>query len=191
MRLTIREMALVSLFTALAVAASIILRFGGVAMVPYSLLPFVVMLAGALIGGRLAALSMVIYLLLGLVGVPVFAKPPYGGLTYIFQPTFGFTIGYIGGAYVVGKIIASWKELTWLKYFIASVAGLAVIYAVGLPYLYLILNFYLGKAVSVMGVLKAGFFPFILFDLGKSAVVALVARPVARQVRLSETPGRQ
>lgn len=190
MRLSIREMTLVSLFTAMAIAAAILLRFGGAAVVPYSLLPFVAVLAGALLGPRLAALSMIVYLLLGLVGVPVFAKPPYGGLTYVFQPTFGFTIGFIGGAYMVGKILAVWKEPSRFKYFIASVAGLAVIYAVGLPYLYVVLNFYLGKAVSIMGVLEAGFFPFILFDLGKAALAALVARQVARQVRLAITTGR-
>lgn len=190
MRLSIREMTLVSLFTALAVAASVVLRFGGAAMVPYSLLPFVVLMAGALLGGRLGALSMTVYLLLGLVGIPVFAKPPYGGLTYVLQPTFGFTLGYIGGAYIVGKVLAVWKEPSWLRYFIASVAGLAVLYAIGLPYLYIILNFYLGKAVPIMGVLNAGFFPFILFDLGKAALAAFIARPVARQVRLATTAGR-
>jgi len=185
MRLTIREMTLVSLFTALAVAASLILRFGGAAVVPYSLLPFVVILAGALLGDRLGALSMTVYLLLGLVGVPVFAKPPYGGLTYVFQPTFGFALGYIAGAYVIGKILASRPETSLFRYFIAALAGLAVMYAVGLPYLYVVLNFYLGKAVSVMGVLKIGFLPFVLFDLGKALVAAFVARAVAGQVRIA------
>lgn len=190
MRLTIREMSLVSLFTALAVAAAMVLRFGGLAVVPYSLLPLVVLLAGALLGGRLGALSMTVYLLLGLMGIPVFAKPPYGGLTYVLQPTFGFTLGYIGAAFVVGKVLAVWKESSWLRYFIASVAGLAALYMIGLPYLYLILNSYLGKAVPVMGVLKAGFFPFIMFDLVKAALVALIARPVARQVLLAAAERR-
>lgn len=190
MRLTVREMALVSLFTALAIAAALIMRFSSAAMVPYSLLPLVAMLAGSLLGSRLAALSMTIYLLLGLVGVPVFAKPPYGGLTYVLQPTFGFTLGFIGGAYVVGKILAACKEPSWLQYFLVSVVGLVVIYAVGLPYLYMVLNLYLGKGVPVMRVLEIGFFPYILFDLGKAAVAALIARPVARQVRLAVTAER-
>ncbi len=190
MRLTIREMTLISLFTALAIAAAAILRFGGPAVVPYSLLPLVFMLAGSLLGGRLAAFSMVVYLLLGLVGLPVFAKPPYGGLTYVFQPSFGFTLGYIGGAYVIGKILAVWKQPSLLQYYIASLAGLVVLYAMGLPYLYIVLNFYLGKGISVIGVLKAGFLPFIVFDLGKVLIAGFIARAVARQVRLAITTER-
>lgn len=190
MRLTVREMSLVSLFTALAIAAALIMRFSSAAMVPYSLLPLVAMLAGSLLGGRLAALSMTVYLLLGLVGIPVFAKAPFGGFTYIFQPTFGFLLGFIAGAYVIGKVLAIWKEPSLPHYFAAAIAGLAVMYLIGLPYLYMILNLYLGKGVPVMGVLKIGFFPYILIDLGKAAVAALIARPVARQVRLAVTAER-
>ncbi|KNZ68863.1 BioY protein [Thermincola ferriacetica] len=183
MRLTIRDMAFVSLFTALAVSAALVLRFGGEAVVPFSLLPLVVMLAGSLLGARLGALSMIVYILLGLVGVPVFAKPPYGGLTYILQPSFGFLPGFVAAAYVIGRILERKEQKSFLSYFLASVVGIVVIYIIGIPYLYIILNFYLGKAVSVMQALKIGFLPFILFDLAKAVVTALIARPVAEQVR--------
>lgn len=189
MRLTIRDMTLVSLFTALAVAAAVSLRFVSPALVPFSLLPLVVMLAGSLLGPRLAALSMVIYLLMGLMGVPVFQKQPFGGFTYIFQPTFGFTLGFIAGAYIIGKILARRDKPSFLHYFIASAVGLAMIYAVGLPYFYLMLNYYVGKAISVTAALKL-FSPYVIFDLGKALVAALIARPVARQVRLALAPDR-
>ncbi len=178
MGLTVKDMTRVSLFTALAIAAAVMLRIGGAVVVPFSLLPLVVMLAGLLLGGRLAALSMTIYLLLGLVGIPVFNKPPYGGFTYVFQPTFGFLIGFIAAGYVIGKLIAlkTKPSLLWLVG--SGIVGSLVIYMIGLPYMYMILKFYIGKNVSAAWVIEQGMLPFIAFDIGKAVVAALIARPL-------------
>lgn len=190
MRLTVREITMVSLFAAFAVAAALMLRFGGAAVVPYSLMPLVVMLAGSLLNGRLAALSMGVYVLMGLVGLPVFAKPPFGGLSYVLQPSFGFLPGFIAGAYVIGKILERKSQRRFIDYLAACLAGQVVIYLVGLPYMYFILNMYLGKAVTFWEAFKIGVLPFILFDMAKGFVTAIVARPIARQVQLI-SPQRQ
>ncbi|MDD4047999.1 MAG: biotin transporter BioY, partial [Clostridia bacterium] len=105
MKLTIQEMTRVALFSALIAISSLILKFGGELLVPFSILPLVVMLAGAILGARLGAFSVTVYVLIGLMGAPVFSKPPFGGVTYIFQPTFGFILGFIGAAYVTGWIV--------------------------------------------------------------------------------------
>lgn len=88
MKLTTQEITRVAFFSALLCLTSFFVRFGGEA-VPFSLLPLMVLLTGAVLGSRLGALSVTIYVLLGLVGLPVFAQPPYGGLTYLLQPSFG------------------------------------------------------------------------------------------------------
>lgn len=183
MKIRTRDMILVALFAALACLGGLLIRLGGEMIVPFSILPLIVMFAGALLGARLGALSFVVYLLIGLVGIPVFAQPPYGGLAYIFQPTFGFLIGFIFGAYTVGSVVKEKENPGFGWYFFAMCGGLAVIYVCGLIYLYMMLNFYVGKAVSVWGVMKIGFLPFILFDLLKVLIAAAIARPTAERIK--------
>lgn len=184
MRLSPRDMALAALFAALAAVAAIMVRYGSPALVPFSLLPFVALLAGGLLGARLGGLSMLIYVLMGLAGVPVFAKPPFGGPAYVLQPTFGFLLGFIAAAWVTGALIPPKKDPGIARYFLAMLVGLAVIYLLGLPYMYLIVNFYLGKAMPPAQVLKVGFLPFIGFDLIKAAAAAVLASLVHRRVHI-------
>jgi len=180
-RFSARDITMTAIFAAMAVVAAILVRYAG-SVVPFSLMPFVVMLAGGLLGPRLGALSIVVYILLGLMGVPVFATPPFGGPSYVFQPTFGFLLGFIGSAYVIGALLKDREKSGYARYFLSMLAGVVVYYAVGLPYLYAILNFYLGKAVSVAQVLKIGFIPFIALDLVKAAAATVLARAVCRRL---------
>lgn len=180
-RFSARDITMTAVFAALAVVAAMLIRYAG-SIVPFSLLPFVAMLAGGLLGARLGALSIVVYILLGLVGVPVFAKPPFGGPAYVLQPTFGFLLGFAGGAYVIGALLKNREHSGFVRYFLSMAAGLVVIYLIGLPYLYAVLNFYLGKAVPVSQVLAIGFTPFIALDLLKAAVAAVLAKAVYRRL---------
>jgi len=177
MRFSARDTAYAAIFAALAVVAAVLVR-PGVQLVPFSLLPFVAMLAGAMLGSRLGAISMIIYILLGLAGLPVFARPPYGGLTYVFQPTFGFLLGFAGGAYVIGFTVERGRRPSLARYLVACLAGLVVIYAAGLAYLWAILNLYLGKPATVPGLL-GGMLPLMGLDLVKALVAASLARAVA------------
>lgn len=183
MKISIREMVLVSMFAALACIGGLLLRFGGTGVVPFSILPFIVLLSGMLLGGRLGALSMVVYAILGIVGIPVFSTAPFGGLAYFVKPTAGFLLGFIGGAYITGIISERFKVRSFRGFLLAAMAGVAVIYIIGLPYLYVVLNFYVGKAVDVGGVLKLAFEPFIGLDLIKAAIASLLAVPISKQLR--------
>jgi len=176
-----RDITMTAVFAALAVVAAMLIRYAG-SIVPFSLLPFVVMLAGGLLGARLGALSIVVYILLGLIGVPVFASPPFGGPAYVLQPTFGFLLGFAGGAYVIGALLKNKERSGFARYFLSMVAGLVVIYLIGLPYLYAILTFYVGKTVSVAQLLTIGFTPFIALDLAKAAAAAVLAKAVFRRL---------
>lgn len=186
-RLTPKDMVLVALFASLAVVAALLFRFFGGMIVPFSLMPFVALLAAGLLGPRLGALSMGIYVLMGLIGVPVFEKPTYGGPAYVLSPTFGFLLGFIAAAYVAGLILKDPREAGPLRLGAGMLAGIVVIYAVGLPYLYVILNYYLGKATDIPGVLMIGFLPFIGFDLLKALAAGVLVKAVS--VRIPQ-PGK-
>ena len=128
-------------------------------------------MAGILLGAGYGALSQLVYVLIGLVGVPIFALG--GGFSYVLQPTFGFLLGLIPMAFVVGLL--SRKGLSrlpwlWLRLAVACVAGLVVLYAVGLPYLY----FTLGGAWSVSKTLVSGCLIFLPFDALKIVCVVLL-----------------
>ena len=188
-KLTPRELVLVAMFASLAVVAALLFRFLGGMIVPFSLLPFVVLLAGGLLGPRLGAMSMFLYVVMGLLGIPVFEKAPYGGPAYVLSPTFGFLIGFIAAAYVVGLILHSKKDVGVVRMTLAMLAGVIVIYAIGLPYLYAMLNYYVGKTYDVTAVLMLGFVPFIGFDLVKAFTAGLLIRLVS--VRIPELRQQQ
>lgn len=188
MKLTAKEISLVAMFAALTSVAAILSRFSLIVIpftqVPFSLVPFVVLLAGMIIGPRLGALSLIVYTLLGLIGIPVF-ESPVAGPAYLLKPTFGFILGFILGAYVTGIMLPREGNPSIIRYLAASLAGIVVIYAIGLPYLYGILNFYLGKTVPVMQVLKIGLLPFIGLDLIKGVLAAFLASAVVRRLKAS------
>ncbi len=98
-KVNVRNLSLMALFAALtAVGAFITIP---VPPVPFSLQIFFAILAGALLGSRQGAMSIVIYLLLGLCGLPVFTKG--AGLSYLLQPTFGYLLGFVPAAWLCGK----------------------------------------------------------------------------------------
>lgn len=113
-RIRAQEMTRIALFTAMASAAAILARFGS-SIVPFSLVPFVVCLAGATLGSRSGAYSMLMYMCLGLAGLPVFASPPYGGFSYVVTPSFGFIPGFVVAAYVIGRVLESMPGKVWGK----------------------------------------------------------------------------
>lgn len=134
-------------------------------------------MAGVLLGAKYGALSQGVYVLLGLVGLPIFTMG--GGLGYVLQPTFGFLLGLIPAAFVIGKLAASGGRV---RMALACCAGLAVLYAVGLPYMALILNGYMGKGLPFAAVMKKGMLPFLPGDALKILVTALLCPILRRRV---------
>ncbi len=149
-----KDIALCGLFTALIIVGSFI-RIP-VPVVPFTLQLLFTTLAGVLLGARLGTLSVLLYLFLGLLGVPVFTEG--GGFSYIFQPTFGYLIGFAVGCWLTGTIVGSRHNPSYLRLLLANFAGMAVVYLFGVVYCYFIVNFYLvGKAMSLWNVIWYGF----------------------------------
>ena len=174
----VTDTVLIPLFTALtAVGAFIKIP---VPHVPFTLQTLMVMFAGLILGSRRGALSQLLYLILGLMGLPIFAQG--GGPAYVLQPSFGFLLGFIPGAFVIGKILEDSKNLALPKVVTALVLGQGGIYLFGLSYLYLNLNFILHKPVSPYAVLMAGFLIFLPGDILKTAIAALVMAPIRHRL---------
>lgn len=185
MKLTTKEMTLVAMFTGLtAVGAFISIPLGEV---PITLQTLFVILSGLILGPKLGALSQIVYIVLGLVGVPIFAGFS-GGIQAVMKPSFGFIIGFIFAAYIIGKIVHSGNEISTKNIWIASLVGTIVIYLFGLPYMYYILNIVMAKGLSFEAVIKMGCLLFLPGDFLKfvaASVVAIKTLPILNKSGLS------
>ena len=119
-----------------------------------------------------------VYVLIGLVGVPIFALG--GGFSYVLQPTFGFLLGLIPSAFVIGKLAK--RPLTFWGTALAMLAGLAVLYAIGVPYMALIANAYLGKGLTFWQVIKNGMLIYLPGDLLKIALGSFLCVAITRRL---------
>lgn len=134
-----------ALFVAL-IAAGAFIKIP-VPLVPFTLQFLFTMLTGLLLGGKLGCIAVCVYIALGLLGVPIFTQG--GGLNYIFQPTFGYIIGFAVGAYVTGTIANQVASPDMKRLLIANFLGLAVVYAFGMIYYYLISVLYLKSPIGL------------------------------------------
>lgn len=166
---TLYKMLLTALFAALtAIGAFLKIPAGTIS---FTLQVFFTCMAGILLGPYWGALSQLLYVALGLVGLPIFTEG--GGLMYVAVPTFGFLLGLIPMAFIVGLL--SRKGLSrlpwlWLRLAVACVVGLVVLYLVGLPYLY----FTLGGAWSISKTFVSGCLIFLPYDALKIVCVVLL-----------------
>ena len=143
--------------------------------VPITLQTFFVMLSGVVLGPYFGALSMAVYLLLGFIGLPVFANGQ-SGLGVLVGPTGGYMIGFILCPIVAGLIAGARKDPGPLWYGLAMLAGEAVIFAIGVAQLSLVLRLPLDRALVI------GLLPFIPGDVLKLVVASFVAP----KIKLSE-----
>jgi len=134
--------------------------------VPMTLHTLAVMAIAIAAGPRLATATFFGYLAVGAAGMPVFSDSPERGigLAYMVGPTGGYLLGYLTASWVTGALAEGRKTLGRT---LAMLAGLAVTYAIGLPWL--------GMFVPARDILTLGFTPFILGDLINIAMVALGA----------------
>ena len=132
--------------------------------VPMTLQPLAVLMIAMLYGRNLATATIGVYILQGLLGLPVFAYG--GGLMYIFGPTGGFIIGFLISGIVLGEL----ADRGWGKRFITSIVcmllGLLIIYFFGILQLTLIKGF-------EYAILK-GFYPFLIGDLYKLLIAGIL-----------------
>ncbi|NLB21371.1 MAG: biotin transporter BioY [Clostridium sp.] len=172
------DLTLIPMFTVLtAVGAFIKIPIG---FVPVSLQTVMVVLSALLLGKK-SVYAQLLYVFLGLVGFPIFTGG--GGIGYIFYPTFGYLIGFIIAAFIMGALKERITKPKFLTLFLISLIGLVIIYSFGVSYLLFIRNFYLvGQAMAFTTALKFGALLFLPMDILWCGFGALVS------LRLLRTP---
>jgi biotin transport system substrate-specific component len=154
--------------------------------VPLTLQTLFVSMAGLILGARRGAVSMAMYMLLGLLGLPVFAGG--GGFHSLLSPSFGFVVGFIPAAFATGKIceIIKVSDGVSMRGFavrlLACISGVVVYDAAGLTWLYFNLRFIAGKALTWEQTLATGLFPFIGTDIIKLAVAVILGTVISNRL---------
>ena len=145
--------------------------------VPITGQTFSVLFVGATLGVTRAALSMVLYLAIGLLGLPIFAPEADGshvtGLPALLGPTGGYLIGFILAAAFVGWLAQREWDRKWLRTLLAFLGGTVLIYAVGLPWLFVALS-NLHVPNPLQATLAGGLYPFLIGDAIKAILAAVI-----------------
>ena len=131
--------------------------------VPFTGQTFGVLLVGGALGFRRGALALLLYLAIGLIGLPVFAEGKHG-IDIVRGATGGYLIGFVVAAAIVGRL----AELGWDRHIGGSLGamliGTVIIYACGVPWLKVATGMSWAEAVAV------GLTPFLLWDTAKLVV---------------------
>jgi biotin transport system substrate-specific component len=159
--------AFITVLTAIAAQISLPLPF---TPVPFTFQPMIVLLGGAVLGSRLGMTSQVLYLALGIAGVPVFAAsstlPP--GAARLLGPTGGYLLSYPIAAFAAGWLAERGFDRRYLTSVVAMACGLALVFAGGVAGLAL----FAGAPRGFSGAVAVGLTPFIVADLLKLLVAA-------------------
>jgi len=150
-----------SLFVALSSRVAVPLPFSPVPVTGQTL---AVLLVGIVLGARRGALSVLLYLTKGMMGLPVFAGGAFG-VARLVGPTGGYLWGFVLATFVVGLLAERGWGRRMYSAILAMVIGNATIYLLALPWL--------ARFVGIERVLPLGLYPFIAGDLAK-AVLATV-----------------
>ena len=152
--------------------------------VPMTLQPMAVLLVGGLLGARLGALSMILYLAMGAAGLPVFTPTvPLPGIARLMGPTGGYLLAYPVAAWVTGWLTLGWQPgvntptvASAVRVTLAVLAGLVLIHLGGLAQLAILTG-------NVSGAARLATWPFLLGDLLKLAILVPVLTKLTPTVR--------
>ena len=163
------------MMTAMFVA---LITAGAYIRIPIPVCPFTLQflfttLSGVLLGAKLGAAACGVYVMLGLVGLPVFTSG--GGIGYVSEPTFGYLLGFIAGAYLTGYIVHK-GEITLTRLLAGAFSGLMVVYAFGMAYYYAVSRFWLGTPIGVWPLFLYCFILAVPGDIALCIVSAMLGK---------------
>ena len=176
--LTVQDMVLIAVFAALIAACSFIQI--PIGPVPFTLQTFGVFTTAGLLGMKRGTISVVIYVLLGLIGIPVFAGA--GGPGVIVGPTGGYITGFIFTAIIIGLIMNVFRKSTaWLNFtmtVVAMILGDAVCFIIGTIQFMAVMKVNLSVAMGYCVI------PFIIPDLVKIVVATVIVNRMKQYVKI-------
>jgi len=144
-KMQLRELVLCALFVALITVGTFVRIPVGTDV--YTLQFLFTLLAGLLLGARLGALAVGTYVLLGLLGVPVFATG--GGPSYILQPTFGYLLAFILQAWFCGHFARRVPHVSFRTLLLVNVGGMAIVYLIGISWFYIFSNYIVAAPIAL------------------------------------------
>ena len=142
--------------------------------VPITLGTFAALMAGGFLGKRYGLISLVIYLILGMAGVPVFSMMR-AGFSVLAGPSGGFIIGFAPMAFVVGLVMEKWGD-SFKNMLLATVLGTAVCYAMGLAW------FMFLTGTGIWSAMVMCMFPFLPGDLAKIVLASFLVSKYRRKL---------
>jgi biotin transport system substrate-specific component len=177
------EITLAAMFVALMAIGANLTSYITIGTVPLSMQPFFAVLAGLLLGSRLGAISMTAYVLVGLVGVPVFAKFGSGIGSFIGAggTTGGFIISFIFVAFFAGLIVEKGQR-NLITYIIAAFVGLTLNYTIGTTYLYYAVNAWAGYKVEY-ATAWSWMYLFLIKDIIFTFIAATIAPRIFNTIK--------
>ena len=177
-KLSVRDMAYIGIFAALiSVCAWIVIPAGAA---PFTMQTFGIFVAVGLLGGRRGSLAVGLYLLLGLVGLPVFAGFA-GGPGALLGTSGGYIIGFLLSALVMWGLEMVWGRGGW-RLGVSMAAGLLACYLMGTIW-FMVAYAQTSGAVGLWSVLMWCVIPYIPADLIKIALALVITRRLERYVR--------
>jgi biotin transport system substrate-specific component len=143
--------------------------------IPISLTPFTIALTACILGQTRATLSVLIYLLLGLVGLPVFSvSDSPSGAAKLFGPTGGYLLSFILMAYISGLFIDHFSNI--IVHIAGCFLGLTVSYIIGTLWLMY------QSHMTLAGALVAAVIPFVPFDIVKIILAAILGQEIKKRI---------
>ncbi len=165
-----------ALFCALLVIGTFI-KIPTSSPVPITLQTLFILLSAFLLPFKASLLSILSYIALGLIGLPIFSGG--GGLGYVLTPTFGFIIGFLTSIVLISVILKRLKKHKFWQYFCLSLFGVAIIYLIGIFYFAVISKLCLNTEYTFKWIFLSVCFPFI----PKEAIVAILASITAQKLK--------
>lgn len=180
---------ILSLFYAALFAA--LIAVGAFIKIPVPFVPFTLQLlfttlAGIVLGPKYGALSVGVYILIGLCGVPIFTQG--GGPAYVLQPTFGYLIGFLIGTFVTGLIVHKVPRPSIKRLLVANFSGLLIVYTLGTIYYFFIAMFYTNTYAGVWSLFLYCFLLPMPGDILTCVVCAFIGKrlvPILKKEKLS------
>ncbi len=149
-------------------------------LVPITLQTFGVFLVSALLGWKRGTVAVLIYLLLGLIGLPVFSGWT-GGFSSFATPSSGYIIGFLFTALLTGFLIDRFSRQFWM-YPVAMAAGLAVCYLFGTIWFLVYMNVWMSTPYSFWEAVLICVLPFLVGDAVKIAAATALSYPLRKQL---------
>lgn len=178
---SVKEITLIAMFTSIIAVCSWISIPMPMPFVPFTMQTFAIFLTIALLGMKNGTVSVILYILLGVMGVPVFAGFK-SGISALMGQTGGYIMGFVLTAVVAGLIIGRFGNKIPVMA-IAMVLGSVVCYAFGTAW-FMVVYANANGPIGLMTALSWCVFPFIVPDLVKISLAILVTKRIEKYVRL-------